>query len=142
MTDQPRAQKRRRVNVIVVVGERKAETLVGNCVFRVAAIPRVAGELRVQAEILGTGAAELALAARPAQPRNAHALSFCKALRIRASPHNHSDNLVTGNEWKLGIRKLAIDDVEIGSTHGTGVNTNDELTGFRNGARYLIAPKR
>jgi hypothetical protein len=36
---------------------------------------------------------------------------------------------VTGNEWKFGIWQFPVDDVEIGSADGAGVDAKQEFGG-------------
>jgi hypothetical protein len=38
------------------------------------------------------------------------------------------DDLVSGNEWQLRIRKFAIDDVKVGAANRTSGNTNEQLS--------------
>src|SRR5262249_11163550 len=71
IADQPGAEERRRLQIRVALRERKAETLVGDGDFRVAAVEVVARELGEVAEVLLFGPAEAALATCPAQPWHA-----------------------------------------------------------------------
>ena len=73
MADQPGAEQRRGLPIGVAVGEGEAEARVGDGVLREAAVDVAAGEARALAQVLAPGAAERALAARPAQPRHADA---------------------------------------------------------------------
>ena len=52
IADQPRAEQRRGCNIIVSVGNSKAETRVRDCVFRIAAVDCVTGEARPLAQVL------------------------------------------------------------------------------------------
>jgi hypothetical protein len=73
--DQPGTQQRCRLNVREHLGNRETETPVGNGVLGVTTVQMTTGELRLITQILPARAAELALAAGPAKPGNAHPLA-------------------------------------------------------------------
>src|SRR4029453_10960863 len=73
ISDQPRAQERRRVQIVVAVGQREHEACVGTPDPRVAAIELIAGKASFSAKILPARLAERAMSARRAEPRNADA---------------------------------------------------------------------
>ena len=56
----------------VLLWNRETEALVSDGEFRVAAVVRVAGKKRAVAKVFAVRQAELAFAAGPGQPRNAH----------------------------------------------------------------------
>ena len=68
ITNQPGAEQRRGFNVIVYFGNRKTKTLIGDGIFGVAAVDRIAGELRLVAEVLLAIPAIRASVACPAKP--------------------------------------------------------------------------
>src|SRR5205085_4547202 len=73
VADQPGAEERRGLDVRVSLRDREAEARVGDRVLGVAAVEVVAGEARSVAEVLPAAQAVAALAARPAEPRDADA---------------------------------------------------------------------
>src|SRR5206468_4220626 len=79
VTDQARTQQRRRLQVGVAVRNGEAEALVRHHPLRIATVDRVAGKAGAQAEVLAPARAEAALAARPAEPRDADALANVEA---------------------------------------------------------------
>src|SRR5262245_61261776 len=68
IADQPRAEQRRSMAIVVRCGQPETEPGVGDHVLRVATIDLIAGVARASAEILAFREAELAFAARPAEP--------------------------------------------------------------------------
>src|SRR5919204_145419 len=68
VADQPGAEQRRRLQVRVALRDRDAEALVGGGELRVAAVPVVAGEASLVAEVLASRAAVAAGGGRPPPP--------------------------------------------------------------------------
>ena len=117
--------------VAVRAVDRKAESRVGNRVLGVPTVDVVAGESGVVAEILAPRRAVDARAARPAEPGDAHAISDAHRLHLSPGCDRFSNNLVTGNEWQLGMGQLAVDDVQVGPAEGAGADSDEDLAGAR-----------
>ena len=81
-----------------------------------------AGEACAHAEVLPAAAAVLALAAGPAQPRNAHPL---------ATADDGADDLVTRGDGIAARGQLAIDQVQVGAAHAAGAHFDEHLAGLR-----------
>src|SRR5205085_5878434 len=133
VADQPRAEERRRLLVRVALWDREAEALVGDGVLRVAAVEVVAGEARRVAEVLAPARAVAAGAVRPAEPRDADAA----AARLV-----DADDLVADDERQLRMRKLAVDDVQVGAADAAGEDADEQLTRGRLRRRPLLEPER
>src|SRR5205823_6081720 len=97
-----------------------AEALVGDRVLGVATVEVVAGEAGPVAEVLASAQAVAALAAGPAEPRDADP----PAARL-VDP----DDLVPGDERELRVGKLAVHDVEVGAADPAGVDADEKLPG-------------
>src|SRR5205807_7403890 len=104
---------------------------VGHRVIRVAAVDLVAREPRPLAQVLARGAAEAALAARPAKPRHAHPVAGREAIDARTRFRDGAHDLVAEHQGQLGVRQLAVGDVEIGAAHPARPNLDQELAGPR-----------
>src|SRR5262249_15263842 len=98
VANQPSTKEGSRGDIVVLIGESKAEARIGHDVFGVATIERVAGELRGSAQIFPPGAAVRAFAARPAEPGNANAIALAKPLHALADCRHVPDDLVPGND--------------------------------------------
>ena len=125
--NQPGAEQGSGLGVGIVFGNWKTKSFIGDGKFRVAAVQRVAGETRAVAKILAFAAAKFALAARPAQPRNAHAIADFESLNAFAFFDDDADNFVSGHERKFWIGKLAVHDVQIRAADGAGGHLHQNL---------------
>ena len=108
-------------------GSAKTEAVIGDDVLRVSAVDRVAGELRVVAEVL---AARPAIGANPAgrgEPRNADTVAARERIDRGAGIDHRADDFMTGNDRRARVRELAVDDVQIGSTDAAGVDFHQQL---------------
>src|SRR6476646_3507244 len=112
----------------------------------VTAVNRVTGKARVIAKILSAGSAIRAITIRPAKPRDPYAISECECGSglsaatvgmLRSFRHftadffDSSDNLVTENQWQLGIPQFAIDNVKVSPTNRACANPHQELSPAR-----------
>ena len=79
ITNQTCAHERRRFGITVKFGYRKTKMLVGDGVFRVTAVDRIAGEFRQIAEVFLTILAVRTPAAGPTQPRHTDAVTGFEA---------------------------------------------------------------
>jgi len=133
--DEPGAEQRRGLEVRVIVGDREAEALVGCRPLGEAAVDLVAGESRAGAQVLVAGTAIAALAARPPEPRHAHAAARRVAARTRPGVFDGSHDLMAEHERQLGVLQLPVDDVQVRAADATGVHAEQDLprAGPRNG---------
>src|SRR5579864_5978596 len=107
IADEARAQERRSLQVRVSIRKREACALVRHHVVGVSAIERVTREQGAIAKVLATLAAVATLAARPAEPRHAHARADAKTLDGAAGRHHPADHLVARYERQPGLWELA-----------------------------------
>src|SRR5205814_5557458 len=101
-----------------------------------SAVGVIAGELGALAEVLPPAAAGLAGAARPAEPRDPHAVAGLKAPRDRSRALDPADDLVSGHDGRPRGRQLALDDVQVGAAHAARAHADQDLAraGRRRGA--------
>src|ERR1051325_4959971 len=108
--------------------------------FGITAVDRVAGKLRVVAEILALRSTIAAVAIGPAEPRNTDSVSDCKLWSLDFGIwnfHDASDDLVAED-----VRQLAIDDVEIGAADRAGGNAHQQLAGGRSWLWHVAERER
>src|SRR5437762_12524608 len=133
VSDQPRAQERRRLEIRVALRDPEAEALVGERLLGVPSIDVVPGEARAIAQVLAIGSAEGADAARAPQPRHADAVTLPETRGPRTDGGHPADDLVTGDERQLRMRQLAVHHVQVGPADGAGADLQEHLA--RPGAR-------
>src|SRR4029077_6296457 len=75
ITDPPRTKQRSSLHIVVMLGEMKTESCIGDGEFGVTAVDGIAGEARAITEILPARPAKRTFAICPAKPRNANAIS-------------------------------------------------------------------
>jgi len=132
VADQAGAEKRGRLQIVVLVRERQAVALIGDRPLRVAAVQVVAREANRLAEVLAPREAVAAGAVRPAEPRNAEPAPVLGA----------ADDLVPGNERELRIGQLAVDDVEVSAADAAGGHPKQDLPLLRLRHGNLLEPQR
>jgi hypothetical protein len=137
VADQPGAQQRRRLGVAVARGQGEGVAVVGDGVLGVTAVDLVAGEAGVRTEVLAARAAVRASAARPAEPRHAHAVARREALDALALADDGADDLVAEDERQPGVGQLAVGHVQIRAADATGVDPDQHLIGARLRRRQL-----
>ena len=128
VSDQARAQQRRRLQILEPVRDWKTEALVRDHPLRIPTVEVVAGKARAVAQVLASRDAEAALAARPSEPRHPEP----------AAVLGLADDLVPGNERQLRPVELAVDDVQIGPTHSARTHTKEKLSRGRARGRHLL----
>jgi hypothetical protein len=133
VADQPGAQQRRGLRVGVAGWDLEAEALVGERVLGHAAVDVAAGEARQRAEVLAAGAAVGALAAGPPQPGDADAAAIGL---------DGGDDLVAEDPRRRGDPDLAVEQVQVGAAHPTGLHLQQQLAGRGHGDRALDCPQR
>src|SRR5689334_18664127 len=132
--DQPRAEERSSMRVVVRASDGKAIARVRDAELCVSAIDVVAGEPRALAEILAAGRAVDTFAAGPAQPRNANAIASSKS-RVAGRLGDGSDYLVAEHQRQLRPSQLAVEDVQIGPADRARVHTDQQLAVSRDRRR-------
>jgi len=116
--------------------ERQAEGGVGGDMGREASVPTVAGEHRFVAQVLPVREAVGAVAAGLPEPGNPDPLTDAPAVHAGPGAQHSADNLVPGNDRQPRLRQFAVDDVQVGATHGASLHVHQELArgGLRVGA--------
>ena len=133
VADQPRAEKRRRLEVRVARRHGEAVALVCDRLLREPAVDVVPGEACVVAEVLAPAEAIAAAAARPGEPGDADTLPDCESGHAFADGVHRADDLMPEDERQLRPRQLAVDDVKIGTADAAGQDV--EPNGARAGLR-------
>src|ERR1039457_7180945 len=90
-------------------GDGKAIALVRHGVFGVTAVDVVTGEARAFAQVLAPRAAEDALPARPAAPRDADAVAAREAGDVSAERRDAPDDLVAEHERQLRSAQFTVE---------------------------------
>ena len=142
VADQSGAEQRRRLGVAIGGRQLEAVARVGDGVFGIAAVDLVAGEERVVAQILLAAAAIEAGAVGMSEPRHADAVVDGEAGDAGAKRRHVTHDLMTENERQLGLRQLAVEDVEIGAAHPASGDLDEDLLGSRLGNGQLGKSER
>jgi hypothetical protein len=82
------------------------------------------------------------MAAGVTEPGNADALIDCERARALADRIDAADDFVARHERQLGLRQVAVDDVQIGPADGAGLDAQPYFALCRHGHRPLLKPKR
>jgi LTXXQ motif family protein len=135
--DQAGAQKRRQRDIIAVIGQRQYVSRIRNDVRGITAVTRIACKQWPVAEVFTPFAAIPAMSAGLTKPRNADAAANLMRVEAAAHPIDPSDNFVAGNDGKLRIWQVAVDDVKIGAAHAAGGDTNPYFAVGRPGVGAL-----
>ena len=109
------------------------ELSVGHRELGKAAVDVAAREARAVAQVLPAAAAELAVAAGPAQPRYAHAA---------VTAGDRADDLVAQDERRVAGAQLAVDEMEVGAADATGRYLDQQLPWLRFGLGHFGRPQR
>jgi hypothetical protein len=140
--DEPGTEKRRRLDIRVAGWEREAEPLVGHRVLRVASVELISGKANPIAEIFPAGPAIAALSTSPSQPRYADALPHCEPIHAVPSGSHRAYDFMTQDQRQLGLGKITVDYVQIGTADAAGVHSEQELARPRPGVRQSPKPER
>ena len=125
--DQAGAEQRGGLGVAVAVGQGEAVGGVGDGELGIAAVQRVAGEAGRVAQVLVAGAAIGAGAAGVAEPGDADPPADGERGGARAAGQHLAHDLVAGDQRQLGVRQLAVDDVQIGAADRAGLDPHQDL---------------
>jgi hypothetical protein len=142
VSDQAGAQQGSGLQIGVTLGDRKAETAVGQSILGVAAVDLVPGEPGVLAQVLAPGEAIAALAVGPPEPRHTYPLSHLEAVCVLADPLYGTDYLVARDQGQLGIGQLPVNDVQIRPAHSAAVYAQEDLPLAWLGRGHLRDPQR
>jgi hypothetical protein len=130
-SDQPRTEKRRGFDIVVGLGNREAETSVGDYGLGVATIDLVAGKAGSLTQVLAIPATRATLTAGPTQPGDPDTLSNLEIAHLRSNCLDRTHDLVARYDWKRRLGKFVVDQVEIGTTDAAGRNTDSDLARAR-----------
>ena len=131
ISDQPGTQQWRCLGVAVSIRHRKAEALIGQGEFTIAAVDLITGKSRLRAQVLAARSAERALATGPAEPGHADTIAYGKALHPRPHRRDGADDFVPGDQRQLGLRQVGIDNMEIRPANRTGMHPDQYLIDTR-----------
>ena len=127
--DEPRAEERRGLGVAVALRDRERVPGVRDGGLGVAAVALVPGEPRARAEVLAAGDAGGADAAGPAEPRDADPVARPEPVHPGPERLHPPDDLVPEHERQLGVRQLAVRDVEVGPADAARRDRHEDLAG-------------
>jgi hypothetical protein len=71
------------------------------------------------------------------QPRHAHAIAGREARHAVAESRDRPDDLVPRNHRPLRMRELAVDDMQIRSTHAARMDVDEQFACMRRGIRQV-----
>ena len=142
VTDEPGAEQGSSLGVAPVAAHGQAVALVGDAVVAIAAVPRVAGEESVRAQVLPPAPAIAAGAAGPAEPGDADALTLAEPLDAGAQGRDASHHLVPRHDRKPGLGEVAVHHVEIGAANTAGRNPDQNFARAGLGNRPLLHGER
>src|SRR5205823_1501071 len=136
VSNEPRAEERCGVGVVILCCDRKTVTGVGDAILRVAAVDIVTREAGSIAEIFSAARAVDANPARPTEPGNADPVAGTERSVVRRLLDDTHD-LVSEYEGQLRTRELAVDDVEVSSADCAREDTDQHLSRCRRRPRYV-----
>ena len=142
VADKPGAEQGCSLGIAAVAAHGQAVALVGDAVVAIAAVPRVAGEERVGAQVLPPAPAIAAGAAGPAEPGDAHALPFGQALDARAEGRNSPHDLVPRHDRKPGLGEVAVHHMKIGAANTADRDPDQNFAGAGCRHRSLLQGER
>ncbi len=127
VADEAGAEQRGGLGIAVLRGQREDVAMVGDGVFRVAAVDLVAGEAGAHAQVFAAALAIGTHAARPADPRHADALAGRETIDAGADRGDDADDLMAEHEGQLGMGQFAVEDVQVGATDAARTNLQEHL---------------
>jgi hypothetical protein len=129
VSDDAGAEQRGGVLVGECGGERVGEVFAHDAEFGVASVDVVAGEAGVLAQIFGVAEAVGAGAVGRVEPRDADAVAGFDRADGGTDGVDGADDLVTGDERKLGEREIAFHCVEVGVAESAGADADSDFVG-------------
>lgn len=115
--DQPCAKPRRDLGIVTFFTQRETKACVCDRMRREAAIPRVPGECGTVAQVFMPAATIGTNSTRRPNPRHANALTNRKSTDTLPQCRHSTYNLVPRNNRHLRVRKLPVNDVQIGAAN-------------------------
>ncbi len=129
VADEAGTQQRRQMLGRRPIGQGQAVARIGQRVLGVAAVQLVAREAGVLAQVLASAGAKTALPASPAQPGHTDPLPQAPvALHIRPQACDPGHDLMARHHGQYRVGQLAIQQVQIGTAHTTGLHRQQQLT--------------
>ena len=117
--------------------DRKTKALVGERVLCVSSINLVSREAGTVAQVFAPRAAVRAYSARETEPGDADPVAGAKTIDVVSDFRHDADDLMAGNQGKLGLGQLAVNHVEIRPADAAGVHANQHLIGSRSRHREI-----
>ena len=117
-------KQRRDRDIITFLTERESLTRIRDRMRRKTAVPRIAGEERIVAEIFHTILAEAANAAGVSEPRDSDAIADAVGGDVWAHQIDPADDFVPGDYRIPNVGQLAVDDMKVGSANATGIHAD------------------
>ena len=142
VTDQPGAQQRRRMQVVIALRQRQHIRRVGHGVFGVTTVLLVAGEAGIGAEILAAPATVIAVPAGVREPGDPDAGAECRRLDLRAAGDHGAHDLMTRYDRNLGVGQVAVDQMQVGAADAAGVDADQHLRRTRLRTRHRARNQR
>src|SRR5947207_9164901 len=137
-----RAQKRRNIDVVILLRQSKTKSRIGDRELRVAAVDRVAGKFCAIAKIFAVRSTINAVAVGPAEPWNADTVAHGKSFDTSTDLFDASGNLVAQDQWQLWVRQFAIDNVKIGPANRARSHAHEQLSRPRLWLRHIARDER
>src|SRR5436190_22897414 len=137
-----RAQKRRNIDVVILLRQSKTKSRISDRELRVAAVDRVTGKFCAIAKIFAIRSTINAVAVGPAEPWNADAVAQGKSFDTSADLFDTSGNLVAQDQWQLWVRQFAIDNVKIGAANRARGHAQQQFSGPRLWLWHLARDER
>ncbi len=140
IADEPGAHQRGCFGIRVSGRDLEGIGRVGRRIFGVASVDGVAGEARGIAQVLAARAAIGATATRRAEPRHAHPFADLEAADPGSDGDDVPDDLVAGDDMRLGMRQVAVNDVQIGAADAARCDPDQDLPALwrTNGALHPL----
>src|SRR5260370_24080585 len=140
-SDDPSAQQRRCLLIGKLVRNRVDEILRRDYILGVASVDGIAGELRMLAQVLFTGATIFATAVGTIQPRNADARPKRVSSGAGAALFDYADGLMARRNRGPARSQLAFDDVQVRPADTAHLHADENLTRSGGGDSAVGTPQ-
>src|SRR5690606_7632648 len=129
-------------HIVDIAGKEKAVSMVSYRELGIAAVRVVPGEPGLIAEIFIARKAAVTCATGPCEPGYADPVTDAEPADFRPERDDPADNLMARNQRKLRFRKLAIQNVQVGTAHAAGRHLDHNLSRAGTGIWNLGADQR